>query len=586
MRVAVLLPVFLVAPAALAEEFVDARSGLVVRIPDGWQRDESSEGGSIVLVLTRTDETGKEIRFEAERGPAADFAPDTWLEAQRADRESELEITEAFEKEPARTVGGKGAAGYNVKGKKDGGDGTKRLVRYRAFAVVNGDVLLLLRETAWDDADKSAAAALEALWSSIDLRKPERPSLDLTPPEGAAPSEFVDEKGNFKLALPAGWVVLEGPPDAEDAFVRFVGRRRVADGREVAGLDVVRYHVSATSVFTQETPTTVLRRLMKEHALFAPFYGASTNLNVETDESVLLGGVEKSGAFTVIDWTEEQYAEIRKAEAEKAKGLRRDVPDFPKLVIRGRIAMISPYVYVVRGHYGDAHDPDNPTIRAEFNAIFDSFEFLSGGAKLPPYALPGGEKLGNTLDDAAHAEPRKQELVVPAYDAAKADKSKPVSKLEVKFSLPPGFVRITEGIGEESDLQLWLAAQDKNNNWVEVKLIAKHAMELPVQPNGLRPSFADKPKVYEQWKSTWTGKARGKFPNDMNMKKKQIGGIGWDGLEATGSIDGFPASLQNWFADKWGWRMEINIETRGRGDARLAEGVKAFLKGLRLAKKG
>lgn len=584
MRFAILLPILLAAPAVLAEEFVDARSGLVVRVPEGWQRDEASEGGSTVLVLTRTDETGKELRFEVERGSAEAFVPDTWLQAQKIDREGELEVTEAFEKEPARTIGGKQATGYNVKGKKEAGDGTKRLVRYRALAVVNGDVVLFLRETAWDDAERTSAAALDALWSSLDLRKPERPKLDLTPPEGAAPSEFLDEKGNFKLKLPAGWEVLHGPPDDPETPLRLTAVRKTAAHRgDVAVLEILRSLESDTALFSRETPATVMKMLVRNGAL-AQVYGENKDVQVDMDESVLFGGAEKSGQFRVADWSSEQYAEIRKAEEEKSKGLRLDVPEIPKLVVRGRLALLSPHIYFARARYGDPHDPDNATIVGEINAILDSLEFLSGGAKPPPYQLPNGAPLGNTLDDPANAEPRRQEILVTAYDAAKADKSKPVSKLEIKFALPPGFVRITEGIPEGSALQCILAAQDKDNNWVEVRFVAKHAMELPLQPNGLRPNFHGKPGMYEQWKSSWTSKARGKFPNDM--KKKQFAQIGWDGLEATGTIDNFPASMQSWFADKWGWRMEVYVESRGRGDTRLEESLKALFKNLRLAKKG
>jgi len=581
MRIASILATLLAAAPLFADEVTHPPSGLVCRIPDGWERDESREGGSIVMSIKRSPAADKELRFEVSIADSKEFNSTQWLESEKAARESELEVTEAFEKERDRTVGGKRASGYVVKGTVEV-DGTKQHVRYRVFALVNGPAMVQITEIAYNDAEASNDALLDAVWSSVEMKEPERPRIDTEVPPGATETEFLDEKGNFKLKLPPGWEVAAGPPDTDDASDRLTAARTTARGGKIAYVEIIRLHGTDSAMFTQQTPTTMLESLRKNNHVFDGFYGKEANFNVEMDEGVLLGGAEKSGAYSIRDWTREQYDEIKKAEEEQSKGINVEIPNPPKIYVCGRIAMISPYVYLARGYCAASNDPENPTILAELAKIYESFEFLTGGARPPPRRF-GEVVLSNTLDDPANTAPtaRKFDVARKVFDAAKKDKSKPSAILEMKVPLPNGFVRI-ENIQPDTPLQFVLAAQDKNNGSVEIHFFAEHTTEIPPQANGRRPSFAGKPAVMEQWRSSWTAKARGKFPEDTT--KKQFGGIRWDGVELKGTVDNFPATRQLWFTDQWGWRMNVEIETLGSLDARLLEGIKQFLKELKLKK--
>jgi len=573
----------LAAGSALADEFVHEAAGLRIRAPDAWDRDRARERGAIVFSGILDLAKGKQVRFEVSAGLASGFDAAGWLDAEKEQKvELFSEQVEAFAPDKDRTVGGRPAVGYSVAGKASAGDGSAYLLRYRVYAVVNGDILLQFTELSYNDAHAGQDAALQEMWDAVALAAPVRPKLDLEPPQGAEASEVVDEKGNFKIKLPAGWVVREGPADQEDAALRLVVVRENSRQQTIGYLDVVRIRGLDSGLFTRETPTTILQNLRENQGLFDTFYGPKANFRVDVDESVLLGGAEKSGAYRIEDWTVEQYAEIRKAEQEKARGLKVEVPSPPRKVIRGRVAMLSPYIYVVRAEYGDHADADNGQFVAELAAVLDSFEFLSGGAKLPALLLPNGESLASTVADPKLADDRKDQLQTEAFDTAKKDKSKPSAVLQVKYVAPKHF-RVVEGLAPDGDVQLMMVAQDPNNNWAEFRLIARHVTELPLQSNGLRTKFEEPKQIFASWKSNWETKARGKFPSDT--RKATLGGVNFEHAEAAGTVDGFAATKQHYLAEKWGWHLEMYLETRGGAAEIFKDQIKALLKGLRFAKR-
>ncbi len=571
------------AGSALAEEFVHETSGLSIRIPDQWDRDRSRERGSIAFSAICDLAKGKQIRFEVSAGLASGFDAAEWLDAEKEEKLGRFaEQLQEFSIDKDRTVGGKGAVGYSVAGKASAGDGNTYLLRYRVYAVVNGDVLLHFTELSYNDAQQGQEALLQGMWDAVTITEPTKPKLEIEPPEGAVAADVVDEKGNYRLRLPAGWTVREGPSEQDDAALRLTVARENAAQQVIAVFDVVRFRYSDTGVFARETPSTVIQGLREHNGLFDVYYGPKATFRIDVDESVLLGGADKSCAYRIKDWTAEQYAEIRKAEEDRSRGLKVEVPNPPKRVIRGRLAMLSPCVYVIRAEYGDHADADNGRFLAELNEILDSFEFLAGGAKLPALEMPNGERLGNTVADPRFAKERKDQIQPEAFDVAKKEKDKPSAVLQVKFTVPE-FFQLVEGLPADGALKLMMVAQDKNNNWVRMQFIARHTTELPIQSNGARMSFEDKKQTLNTWRSNWEGSARGKFPADS--RKSTVGGVNFEVVEVTGTIDNFPAGKMHYLAEKWGWHMEMYIETRGGARDVFKDQIKDLVKGLRFSKR-
>ena len=194
------------------------------------------------------------------------------------------------------------------------------------------------------------------------------------------------------------------------------------------------------------------------------------------------------------------------------KGIKISLPDPPMRVTRGYIALLSPYVYMTQALHGGAGD--DAGFVEELARLHSGFEFLSGKAKLPPLSVAGNE-IGNTKDDPANAEKRKGKFMIEAFKHGGG--KKPSAKAQISFVVPPGFIRVTEGVRGGA---LVFAAQDKDNNNVLIVFTSKHATELPA-----RMVFQSPREQMEGWKSNWEGQARGTGKIRDKNKNMQLGNI-------------------------------------------------------------
>jgi len=585
--------------AARAEEMADEVTGLRIAVPDGWARDLALERGATKFAARHVLAHGKVVRMLVEALPAPAFEGKRWL----AGREHALmrhldRITSAFRPETTAEIGGAPATGFTCAGVTEAGEGGEPpvLLHYRGRAVLRDGIFVQATQVSTNGAEVEAAEAIGRMWENILFQEgcgcdegcgceepcgcedgcAETPAPEAPKAPGLAtgkPREYKDEEGNYTITFPDSWVVThEG---AAGAVQRLQIRARATDGSDLLAVEFWKVEVSDASTFATDTPTDVLKRLDQNEGFFMQFYGEGSRgqLSPKVDESVLLGGAEKSGNYEYRGLTTDQIRETRETEDKIRRGDKTaKMPEFKETVVRGRIALISPNIYIVRAHFRPDVS-DEPELVAAYKQVVDSFQFITSGAKPPAYTYVTHDgqqvRLEDTLNDPANKEARK-------HSTSKTDTGRKAYTLEVEFVIPPGFVHLTDKI--KSGHTIILAAQDAHNNWIDIK-VSNASLRAVGDQNKV---FQDKKVDFETWKSNWVNQARGaKFPaKPQKVRIGTISGDGWD--EIAGDVDKFHGTFTGLLTEGKGWRTRIEVETRGKGDKVFAEGLKMFGKSLKL----
>ena len=597
-RIALILmtcPVFLVPAQADEETFVDDESALVVRMPAGWSRDHNREHGRIRFAGSFELAPTQYALFAIETGPAAGFSDPTWLTAEEAHVRATLErVATPFETDSAFKLGGKPAPFYTVAGKGPGHD-----VRIRASALVHEGRLYRVCEHSFNGAHTAAGADLDRIWQGISFREggadafqdeeeqgyddsdeesdddsesEEAGPLDLSPGEGAEGEVVEDKVGNFQLTLPAGWDVTHEPQDQPDVSQRLFAVRTTESAGEVMTLLVIRWITLRPETFTVDTPSDVLQGLIENDKFFERFYGQGSagSVRPEVDDSAELGGAEKSAGFEFRSITLQEEEKIAKAQKMRNRGDKSvTVPEYKPIVIRGRLALLSPHIYFVIG-IPRRDVADHEALTAELTKILESWKFYEVAEKPPPLSV-GPDVIPDTTAVPENAKPRKMTHI-------HTTRGRKIYKLELKFVVPPGFQRMEKGLG--SDASLMLVAQDGKNNWVRILVAHLNANALGEQ----RKQYRSKKENYAEWKSNWESKARG---TKMKAKpgKVTLGKVRGDGYAfVEGTVEKFRGTFTGVLFDKSGWRTYITMETRGYGDKVFEKSIKGFFKSLKFKK--
>ena len=393
---------------------------------------------------------------------------------------------------------------------------------------------------------------------------------DLSPPEGSTAEKVEDKVGNFNLELPAGWSVGHEPQDQADVRLRLLATRETENIGEIMSIEVWRFTTSRAETFTVSTPGDVIEEIAREWKFFEKFYGTGSAKVVrpEVDDSNELGGTEKSAGFEFRSITLQEQEKIDKAMKLRGRGDKTvEVPEYEPIVIRGRIALLSPHIYlVVTNSRRDL--ADNEHVMAEAKKILDSWKFYEEGEKPGPLRV-GPDVIENTTEDEANAKDRKE-------TAMYTDKGRKSYNLRLNFVVPAGFARWAKG--ENGNRSVCLVAQDKANNWMSIGVYNQSWKALSERNKVPQ----DKKAVYEEWASNWEGKARGvkvpRKPQKFSMGK--VRGAGYKQL--VGNVEKFRGTFSAVLMDKSGFRTYIEIETRGFGDSVFADGLKKFTKSLKL----
>jgi len=570
------------AAAEDAETFVDETTGLTVAIPDGWNRDARREKGGVRFAATYSVGDKKTVLFEVEAGSAAGFQESAWLDASEKQAAQVFQSpTEPFRKEDGVRVGGLQATAYAIAGKPSGKPYT---IRYRVRAVVNGDNFFVCREVSYNGAHEECADELAAMWNGVAFQAAEPGGLGGTDAPAGGPTSVEDKEGNFKLTLPPGWEVTQEPPQGPEDTVRLIATRRNANGDILLQLVIFRWESDQAQIFNAETPGDVLinwfqkggRPIMGHSGVrgfFEIFYGegSATLVQPQIDSGVLLGDLEKSCAYKYSSTTLEEQEKIREAQTLRRRGDKSvKVPEFKPLVVRGRVGLLSPYIYIVRAAFPVRSLADDPKLLAEYKKVMDSWEFLQSAALPAPLTL-GDLKIGNTKDDPAFAKERDEEFLY-------TEKARRTYQLELRFTLPPGFQWVKEAAGGNTSLVI--VAQDGKNNWVQIIVAHSNANRLGEE----RKKWPPKKQTFSGWRENWLAKARGARMKERpgRVRIGRTSGKGWELVE--GKVEKFRATKTIFMFDKSGWRTIVDMETRGRGDKVFEEQIENFFKSLRLKK--
>jgi len=604
-----LTTVLVLAPMARSgepERFTDPETGLTIRVPEGWGRDAGREHGSVRFAGIYDLAPTKYVLFTVETGPARGFEPEAWLQVERAGAEKWLaRVDEPFEADPGATVAGGQATSYVIGGQAKT-EGEPYDLHIRCSGMVRKGRFVRICEVSYNKAHIATGKPLDRMWEGVSFQedpglqigdgeepqegcgedesegcgedekpaeeaKPEEPQgIDLTPPPGMKPETVEDKIGNFKLTLPAGWMVDIVPQEDPEIVQRLNAVRNTASAGDVMRIEVFRFTSTRSETFTIDTPGDLLKVLTEEHKFFEPYFGegSATVVRPRVDASVNLGGLAKSSAFEFRSITMQEQAKINEAQKLRARGDKTAVvPEYKPMVVRGRIALLSPHIYVARVSFRrDA--ADDPGVIAECKQLLDSWEFLSSSRKPPPLQF-GGEVIGDTKADPALAKERDAEHVHET-------KGTKTYRLKMKFKVPPGFQLIEKGLG--ADASIALVAQDENNNWVEIQFFHLNANAAGEEHKQL----VSKKQVAEGWKSNWESKARGvKMPvKPRSVKLGPIRGDGYDSVE--GTVADFRGTFTAVLMDSKGWRTQVEMETRGDGDKVFEDGIKDFFKSLKI----
>ncbi|MHC4938372.1 MAG: hypothetical protein ACYTHK_05335 [Planctomycetota bacterium] len=561
------LVTLLVTATALAGEVVDASSGVKIKHSDDWERVSENEQGSRKIVMVHRVERGKYVMFVVQTGTADNFNADQWIENEKKSIQSQLSDVGEMKVDKERRIDGRTATGFTVSAKsKD------RPLRIRAYIVRNGPKVVVLQEWSYHGAHEAIGeATLKEFWDGIAFQEAQTEVGEGQ--EGSAAESVEDTEGNYKIKKPAGWDQIRAAPTEAKSVDRTAYLRRSEDGGTVMYFDILRFEARDPSVFKQ-SPGEVIEDFAKR-GLFTQFYGANSESMVmqsmRIDESHRLGAADSTAGYEISSRTMQQIAETREAEKKKAKGIKGvEVPDFKPKVIRGRIALLSPHIYIVRCEFR-ADVAGNAKLKAEYDKFVESFEFLQSGAK-PPKLTLGPENIGDTMSDPANKKTRKGKKVFRAT-------GKKSYQVEISYKLPPGFIVIPKAINR-SVTSIYIVAQDSKNRWFKLELYHLHKQAL-AQKNQ-QPQ--EKDVEFESWKSNWESKARGK--SIKKTDKWTIGGVKFEGYkELEGDVEGWAGTFTAGLGDAKGWRHFIEIETRGGFAEEYKKQVKAVLKGIKLKPK-
>ncbi|MHC4848251.1 MAG: hypothetical protein ACYTEG_07340 [Planctomycetota bacterium] len=550
--------------SAAAGEAFDASSGVKISHSDSWERLAEREQGNQRICLVNRVERGKYVMFVASIGTADNFNADKWIEHEKAAMEKQLTDMGELKVDKEKMVGGRTAAGFTVSAKA----GDKPL-RVRAYIVRNGPNVVILQEMSYSEAHAAIGDKdLDAFWQGISFQEGE---TDVGGGEAGGTEEVVEDKlGNYKIKKLAGWEQTRAAPIEAKTQFRTQYERRDDNGNTAMQVDVFRIELSDASMFKQ-SPGEIAEWLVKQ-GVFNGFYGANSEAMIlnamRVDESNGLGGADKAGGYEISSRTTQQIAETRDAEKKKAKGIKGvEIPDFKPTIIRGRIAMISPHLYLIRGYFRP-DVADNAKLKTEFGKMVESFEFLESGAK-PPSLQLGREDIGDTMSEPA------EKKVVKGKKSFTATGKKAYT-VEVRYKLPPGFQVIKKSLGR-SQTSIHIVAQDSKNRWFKLELY--HVNKQALAQKNLKPQ--DKDVEFESWKSNWESKARGK--TIKKTSKFSIGGVGFEGYkQLEGDVEGWAATFTAGLGDSKGWRHFIVIETRGGFAEVYKKQIKAVLKGIKL----
>ncbi len=603
------------APAEDGTKVVDKKSGLVVQMPEQWSRESAREKGGVKFAGIYDLSAAKYVLFTVETGPATGFDEAVWLGNEKAAATKTLKSMETPWTTEPLMIGGARAVRYTVGGKANGEKEFE--LRIRGCGLVRNDVFFRISELSYSRAHDEAADALKAMWEAISFEeanpfaeeeeKKEGGGEEETPAEGedggtpAQAATIVEDKiGKFKISIPPGWTITHAPDDNEQNLMRLTAQRLSDDGNELGAFEIRRYRGGNAELFTNEEPGDVLIKVMNEEVkLFEDAYGpgSANSVKPEVDVRVQFGGADKACGYEVraIPLDEEQKIEDAKKLVDRGD-TSVTVPVFLPFVFRGRLAMISPYVFVTRAWF--RRDlADNEKLVEEHRQMLDSLEFTSTAAKPPPLEI--GQKegegiattpLGDTRADPANKSERK---VSKLHEFKKSGKA--VAALKLDFVVPPGFQEVVEPMGvidpEERSLYagenvpLKIVAQDENNGWVMIRIFTRHLKSLaPQVGNKAGEKFEDKKTTFESWVGSFESASQGakipKKPVDV-----RVGNLNGDGCELAGKINKFRATQLSMVTIEGGWWIKFEMKTRGTGAETFADGIKTFLKKFRATKK-
>jgi len=592
------------APAGDDDAVKDPKSGLVVQMPEQWSRETQREKGSIKFSAIYDLTPTKYVLFNVETGPSTGFSEETWLAGEKAAVSKFLKSTDiAWTTEPV-TVGGVRAVRYTVGGKANTDKGYD--LRVRGCGFVQNDVFFRIQELSYNKAHEEAADALKAIWDAVrfeeanpfaEEKKEEgcgegeekKPENEDGAKEGGGeapkgePTVIEDKAGNLKVSIPPGWALDRAPQDDEGEGLRLFVRREL-NGGDIGFLEVYRIRILHADFFEQNEAGDAVEKVLNDDIkIFERFFeeGSSKVIRPTIDARARLADADKSCGFEVRGLPLSEDAKIEEAKKLIARGdTSVKVPEFKEMVVRGRLAMLSPYIYVTIAWTPRSLSEDE-RILAEIAQIQDSFEFETAERAPPPLESDTGP-FGNTTADAANATERKGSKTQEFKKGAKV-----AAAIQFDYILPPGFqdaekVKDPNGgiaaIGDTWAVQV--VAQDGNNGWVWIKVLARSSKEL-----GSNQSFEDKKKVFETWISNFESQARGAGRMPKKPEKVKVGNLDGDGCELEGKITGFHATEVNMVTDKSGWRIQFELKTRGSGAKTFADGIKTFLKRFKATKK-
>jgi len=138
----------------------------------------------------------------------------------------------------------------------------------------------------------------------------------------------------------------------------------------------------------------------------------------------------------------------------------------------------------------------------------------------------------------------------------------------------------SRGVSGGEDIVFQVVAQDGNNGWVWIRVIAVSQKSLPP-----RTKFEEKQTTFDSWISNFSSLARntGKMPK--KPEKVTVGNLRGDGCDLSGKINNFRASELNMVTIEGGWWIRFEMKTRGKGRDTFADGIKTFLRKFRATKK-
>jgi hypothetical protein len=592
------------------EKVVDKKSGLIIQVPSSWSRESAREKGSVKFAglydLTKT----KYVIFTVETGPSAGYDEGAWLAREKEGATKAMKSIEtAWSTEPV-TVGGQRAIRYTIGGKANSDKDYS--LRIRACAVVQGTSLVRISEASYNKAHDEAADAVRAMWDAVKFEE-ENPFASDEEEEGCGegkggeeeadaeaggakegeggmgveapkgePLLLEDKAGNLKLTALPGWSMNRAPPEDADTSVRLILIRSQEAGG-VGQLEVFRFRVNDANVFATVEPGDYLVDLAGR-GFFEDYYeeGSRKVMRPEIDVRTRLGGADKSCGYEMRGIMLSEDAKIKEAEKLKARGQADvEIPEFKPIVVRGRVAMISPYVYVIRCVFARSQS-DNAELVGEYQKMVDSFEFLTQEAKPPPLNTGSGP-FGNTKADPANQSDRKKSKV---HEYKKG--TKVAAALKIDYVLPPGFQEAEKvadpivggimNVGENVPLQI--VAQDENNGWVWFAMVARSSKDLPANTQ-----FEEKKKVFEGWVHAFESNARSAGRMPQKPQDVNFGNLSGDGCELKGNINNFAATEVHMVTDESGWRIEMFIKTRGTGAKTFAKEIETLRKKIRVSKK-